>query len=97
MMLGKMLRGGDIKIASLQFTDSAEVKTRPAVVLFEESGNIMIAGITSNQKMKGIPLTKNEGAIKDERYKNKLYLHDLPRNGFYSYLSLKLRKESPHI
>lgn len=65
MSLGKMLRPGDIIIASVQFTDNTEVKTRPAVVLFEESGNIVIAGITSNLKMKGIPLTKNEGAIKD--------------------------------
>jgi mRNA interferase MazF len=65
MRFGKMLRAGDIIIASIQFTDFAEVKTRPAVVLFEELGNVVIAGITSNQKMKGIPLTKNEGAIKD--------------------------------
>jgi mRNA interferase MazF len=65
MSLGKMLRAGDIIIVSVQFSDSAEVKTRPAVVLFEELGNVVIAGITSNLKMKGIPLTKNEGAIKE--------------------------------
>jgi len=35
------------------------------VVLFEELGNVVIAGITSNLKMKGIPLTKSEGAIRD--------------------------------
>ena len=35
------------------------------MVLFEELGNVVIAGITSNLKMKGIPLTKSEGAIKD--------------------------------
>jgi mRNA interferase MazF len=60
-----MLKAGDIIVASVQFTDTAEVKTRPAVVLFEELGNVVIAGITSNLKMKGIPLTKSEGAIKD--------------------------------
>jgi mRNA interferase MazF len=60
-----MLRAGEIIIASVQFTDTTEVKTRPVVVLFEESGNISVAGITSNLKMKGIPLTKNEGAIKE--------------------------------
>src|SRR3990172_10310723 len=65
MRLGKMLKAGDIIVASVQFTDTAEVKTRPAVVLFEELGNVVIAGITSNLKMKGIPLTKNEGALKD--------------------------------
>src|SRR3972149_9868508 len=65
MRPGNMLKAGDVIVASVQFTDTAEVKTRPAVVLFEELGNVVIAGITSNLKMKGIPLTKNEGAIKD--------------------------------
>jgi mRNA interferase MazF len=65
MRLGKMLKPGDIIVASVQFAETAEVKTRPAVVLFEELGNVVIAGITSNLKMKGIPLTKREGAIKD--------------------------------
>ena len=60
-----MLKPGDVILASVQFTDADEVKVRPAVVLFEELGNVVIAGITSNLKMKGIPLTKNEGAIKD--------------------------------
>jgi len=60
-----MLKAGDVIIATVQFADTAEVKTRPAVVLFEEFGNVVIAGITSNLKMKGIPLSKSEGAIKD--------------------------------
>ncbi len=60
-----MLKPGDVILASVQFTDTDEVKVRPAVVLFEELGNVVIAGITSNLKMKGIPLTKSEGAIKD--------------------------------
>ena len=60
-----MPKPGDVILATGQFTDTNEVKTRPAVVLFEELGNVVIAGITSNLKMKGIPLTKNEGAIKD--------------------------------
>ena len=60
-----MLRAGYIIIANVQSTDTAEVKSRPAVVLFEELGNVVIAGVTSNLKMKGIPLSKSEGAIKD--------------------------------
>ena len=60
-----MPKAGDVIVATVQFTDSAEVKTRPAVVLFEELGNVVIAGITSNLKMKGVPLSKSEGAIKD--------------------------------
>jgi mRNA interferase MazF len=60
-----MLKPGDVILASVQFTDTDEVKVRPAVVLFEELGNVVIAGITSNLKMKGISLNKSEGAIKD--------------------------------
>ena len=60
-----MHNSGDVVLAQVQFTDSFEVKIRPAVVLFEEMGNVVIAGITSNTKMKGIALTKKDGAIKD--------------------------------
>ena len=60
-----MLKAGDLIVATVQFTDTADVKTRPAVVLFEDLGNVVIAGVTSNLMMKGIPLTKTEGAIKD--------------------------------
>ena len=60
-----MYKTGDAILAQVQFTDTFEVKTRPAVVLFEEHGNIVVAGVTSNLKMEGIPLTKKEGAVKD--------------------------------
>jgi len=60
-----MLRSGDVIIAQIQFTDTFEIKKRPALVLFEEFDNIVVAGITSNLEMKGIPLAKKEGAIKD--------------------------------
>lgn len=56
---------GEVLLATIQFTDSFQVKRRPVVVLFEELGNVIVAGITSNTKMKGIPLLKREGAIKD--------------------------------
>jgi mRNA interferase MazF len=65
MKVGMMPKAGDVIVASVQFTDTEEVKARPAVVLFEELGNVVIAGITSNLKMKGIPITKNEGALKE--------------------------------
>lgn len=56
---------GDVVLAQVQFTDTFEVKTRPAVVLFEEYGNIVVAGVTSNAEMIGVPLYRKEGAIKD--------------------------------
>ena len=60
-----MLNSGDIVLANIQFVDTFEVKKRPALVLFEESGNVVVAGITSNLHMNGIKLNKNDGAIKD--------------------------------
>jgi mRNA interferase MazF len=65
MRHGKMLKSGDVIIAQIQFTDTFEIKRRPALVLFEEFDNVVVAGITSNLEMKGIPLTKKEGAVKD--------------------------------
>jgi mRNA interferase MazF len=65
MRYGKMLKSGDVVIAQIQFTDTFEIKKRPALVLFEEFDNMVVAGITSNLEMKGVILTKKEGAIKD--------------------------------
>ncbi len=56
---------GDVVLVPVQFTEVDEVKKRPGVVLFEEHDNVVIAGITSNVKMDGIPLTVKEGAIKE--------------------------------
>ena len=56
---------GEVILANVQFPDLTGIKKRPAVVLFQELGNIVVAGITSNTKMKGIPVTQKEGAIKD--------------------------------
>lgn len=63
MRYGKMLKSGDVILAQVQFTDTFEIKKRPAVVLYEEYSNVVIVGITSNLKMEGIPLKKEEGAI----------------------------------
>ncbi len=65
MTLGTMLDCGDVILAGIQFTDTLDIKKRPAVVLFEEYDNVVIAGITSNIKTAGIPLTKVEGALKE--------------------------------
>jgi mRNA interferase MazF len=65
MRHGTMPKPGDVIIAQIQFTDTFEIKKRPALVLFEEFDNVVVAGITSNLEMKGIPLLKNEGAVKD--------------------------------
>ena len=56
---------GEVVLASVQYIDTFEIKKRPALVLFEEQGNIIVAGVTSNLKMKGVPLTKEDGAFKN--------------------------------
>lgn len=60
-----MHKAGDVILVQVQYTDTFEVKKRPALILFEEFDNVVVAGITSNTSMKGIQLTKKEGAIKD--------------------------------
>jgi len=60
-----MLKSGDVILVQIQFTDTFEIKRRPALVLFEEFDNVVVAGITSNLEMKGVPLKKEEGAVKD--------------------------------
>ena len=65
MRHGNVFKLGDVILAEVQYTDTFETKVRPAVVLFEELGNIVIAGITSNTEMKGIQLTTKDGAVKN--------------------------------
>ena len=60
-----MPKSGDVVLTRVQYTDTFEIKKRPAVVLFEEFDNIIVAGVTSNLNMQGIPLTKEEGAVKE--------------------------------
>ena len=60
-----MPRPGDVIITRVRFADSEGSKIRPALVLFEEFGNIVIAGISTNLRMKGVPITKSEGAAQD--------------------------------
>jgi mRNA interferase MazF len=90
-----MPKPGDVILATVQFTDTDEVKVRPAVVLFEELGNVVVAGVTSNPKMKGIPLTKSEGAIKDSVIKLN-YIFTIS-NEMASKILFQLSKEKKQI
>ena len=99
-----MLSPGDVILTSIQFADTFEVNTRPAIVLFEELGNVVVAGVTSNTSMKGVPLTKKDGAIKESviktnyiftvsesMVKKKLFsLSKEKKNDLYNDLSKKL-------
>ena len=64
-MSGNMYDQGDVVLANIQFTDTFEIKKRPAVILFKEYDTLVVAGITSNTSMEGIPLLKKEGSLKD--------------------------------
>lgn len=56
---------GDVVITRVKFTDSDNSKIRPALILFEELGNVIIAGITTNTRMNGIRISKSDGAAQD--------------------------------
>ena len=57
---------GDVVLTTIQFPDTYAVKSRPAVVLFEEEGNIVLAGVTSKAKERGaLYVYKKEGAPRD--------------------------------
>lgn len=90
-----MPKRGDVVLAKVQFTDTFEAKTRPAVVLFEELGNVVVAGVTSNLSMKGIPLTKKEGAMKDSVIKLN-YIFTVS-NALISKVLFPLSKEKKEI
>ena len=58
---GTRYKFGDVILTYVQFVDKHSVKRRPAAVLFEKYGNIVVAGISSNVKMEGIPLYLEDG------------------------------------
>ena len=60
-----MYEFGDVILTEITFIDQDIVKKRPALVLFEEHDNVIVAGVTSNLKMKGIKLSVEEGAVKE--------------------------------
>ena len=92
-----MLRAGDVVIAQVQFADSREIKLRPAVVLFEELGNVVVASITSNLKMKGMTLSKSEGAVKDSVIKLNYIFTISEAMIFKSRFSVNKGKEISHL
>ncbi len=60
-----MFNPGDVIIARVPFADSGDSKIRPALVLFKEFGNVIVAGITTNLKMNGIRISVKEGAAQE--------------------------------
>ena len=62
---GNVPEPGDVILTRVKFTHSENSKIRPALVLFEELGNVIIAGITTNTRMSGIGISKSEGAAQD--------------------------------
>ena len=62
---GNMPEPGDVILTRVKFTDSEDSKIRPSLILFEELGNIVIAGITTNTRMSGINISRSEGSAQD--------------------------------
>jgi hypothetical protein len=64
--------------------------------LLEKFGNVVIAGITSNLKMNGIPLPKSENAIKNSVVKLNHSIPSQERCSPKSHSS-ETRRKTPHI
>jgi len=82
------LRFGDIVLIEIPFVDKQEIKLRPALVLFEEYNNVVVAGITSNLKMEGILIEKKEGLLVDSVLK---------LNYIFTISKTKVRKILTHL
>ena len=79
---------GDIILVEVPFADKLEVKLRPALVLYEENNNVIISGITSNLKMGGILIPKEEGLILDSVLK---------LNYIFTVSKKRIRKKLIHL
>ncbi len=90
-----MLEPGQVVLAHIQFADSFETKKRPAVLLFEEFTNVIVAGVTSNTERNGIFLAKKEGAVKDSVSKTN-YLFTLTEKAIVKKL-FKLSPEKKNL
>ena len=60
-----MLESVDVIIRRVKFTEGEGSKIRSALILFEEMGNLVIAGIRTTSRLKGIPISTGEGAAQD--------------------------------
>jgi mRNA interferase MazF len=90
-----MPESGDVVLVTLKFTDGGGYKRRPALVLYGEFGNLIVAGITSNTRMGGISLSVEDGAIKPSVIKLN-YLFTIPDHAIEKYLfplSIDKRRE----
>jgi len=86
---------GDVILIEVPFVDKQEIKLRPALVLFGEFNNVVVAGITSNLKMKGISIEKREGLIVDSVLKLN-YIFTIPKEKvrrILTHLSQEKKKE----
>jgi len=87
-MIKESLRFGDIVLIEVPFVEKEKNKLRPALVLFEEFGNVIIAGITSNLRMEGIYLPKEEGLITDSILK---------LNYIFTVSKTKIKRKLTHL
>ena len=60
-----MPKAGDVVITRIRSADYEGSKIRPALVLFDEPGDIVIVGISTNLKMERIPIIMSGGTAQD--------------------------------
>lgn len=92
---GKEYKLGDVVFAEARFIDLYESKMRPAFVLFEAHGNVVMAAITTNKSVDGVSLSKSEGAAEDSVIKTNYIFtvdHSEIRKTFFTASESKKRE-----
>lgn len=79
-------KAGQVVLIDFPFIDNSSSKVRPAVVLFSDYDNIILAAITSNLNAQGIKLTKEDGLFKDSVIKLN-YIFTLPKDLIIMHIS----------
>lgn len=62
MIFGTNYKAGDVVLVGIASLENNQVKKRPVFVLYNKGNNIIAAALSRNKNMKGISLSKKDGA-----------------------------------
>lgn len=96
MQFGTPYKFGDIVLCWAPYVEENEMKKRPGLVLYQEYGNLVVIGITSNNEMKGITITKQEGMIVDSIIKMN-YVFTIPKEAVIKELITLSQKKKEEV
>ena len=62
MIFGTNYKAGDVVLVGVETLHATEIKKRPVLVLYDKDCNVIAAAVTKNKKIKGLSLSKGDGA-----------------------------------